>query len=112
MESQSTSLQARVEQSTSDIAEAHKLIDETEQHVLQRREQYQSENSEQLAKAQQNTQELVQRLNIAEYELSHTRIFAPVSGSVIALAQHTVGGRSKLRAGINGNCPQWAAVIR
>ncbi len=92
MESQLTSLQARVEQGTSDIAEAHKLIDETEQHVLQRREQYQSENSEQLAKAQQNTQELVQCLNIAEYELSHTRIFAPVSGSVIALAQHTVGG--------------------
>jgi membrane fusion protein, protease secretion system len=92
MERQAISLRARVEQDSSDIAEAQKLIDETEQHILQRREQYQSENREQLAKAQQNTQELEQRLSIAEYELDSTRIIAPVSGSVIALAQHTVGG--------------------
>ncbi|ENM3690745.1 HlyD family efflux transporter periplasmic adaptor subunit, partial [Yersinia enterocolitica] len=44
------------------------------------------------AKAQQSTQELEQRLGIAEYELDNTRIYAPVSGTVIALAQHTVGG--------------------
>ncbi|WP_049614209.1 HlyD family type I secretion periplasmic adaptor subunit [Yersinia pekkanenii] len=92
MERQAISLHARVEQDTSDIEEAHRLIDETEQHILQRSEQYQSENREQLAKAQQNTQELEQRLNIAEYELDNTRIYAPVSGAVIALAQHTVGG--------------------
>ncbi|MFW5388860.1 MULTISPECIES: HlyD family type I secretion periplasmic adaptor subunit [unclassified Yersinia (in: enterobacteria)] len=92
MERQAISLHARVEQDTSDIEEAHKLIDETEQHISQRREQYQSENREQLAKAQQNTQDLKQRLSIAEYELDNTRIYAPVSGAVIALAQHTVGG--------------------
>ncbi|MFA3780449.1 HlyD family type I secretion periplasmic adaptor subunit [Yersinia sp. 1652 StPb PI] len=92
MERQAISLHARVEQDTSDIEEAHKLIDETEQHISQRREQYQSENREQLAKAQQNTQDLEQRLSIAEYELDNTRIYAPVSGAVIALAQHTVGG--------------------
>ncbi|CNI26432.1 HlyD family type I secretion periplasmic adaptor subunit [Yersinia mollaretii] len=92
MERQAISLRARVEQDSSDIAEAYKLIDETEQHISQRHEQYQSENREQLAKAQQSTQELAQRLSVAEYELVNTRIIAPVSGSVIALAQHTVGG--------------------
>lgn len=92
MERQSISLRTRIEQDISDIAEAYKLIHEAEQHVSQRREQYQSENREQLVKAQQSTQELAQRLSIAEYELDNTRIFTPVSGSVIALAQHTVGG--------------------
>ncbi|WP_186381377.1 HlyD family type I secretion periplasmic adaptor subunit [Yersinia mollaretii] len=92
MERQAISLRARVEQDSSDIAEAYKLIDETEQHISQRHEQYQSENREQLAKAQQSTQELAQRLSVAEYESDNTRIIAPVSGSVIALAQHTVGG--------------------
>ncbi len=92
MERQAISLHAQVEQDTSDIEEAHKLIDETKQHISQRHEQYKSENREQLAKAQQNTQELKQRLNIAEYELDNTRIYAPVSGAIIALAQHTVGG--------------------
>ncbi|WP_186379724.1 HlyD family type I secretion periplasmic adaptor subunit [Yersinia mollaretii] len=92
MERQAISLRTRVEQDASDIAEAYKLIDETEQHISQRHEQYQSENREQLAKAQQSTQELAQRLSVAEYELDNTRIIAPVSGSIIALAQHTVGG--------------------
>ncbi|MFI0488144.1 MAG: HlyD family type I secretion periplasmic adaptor subunit [Yersinia sp. (in: enterobacteria)] len=92
MERQAISLYAQIEQDTSDIAEVHKLIDETEQHISQRREQYQSENREQLAKAQQSTQELAQRLRITEYELENTRIHAPVSGVVIALAQHTIGG--------------------
>ncbi|EEQ09697.1 HlyD family secretion protein [Yersinia mollaretii ATCC 43969] len=92
MERQAISLRTRVEQDASDIAEAYKLIDETEQHISQRHEQYQSENREQLAKAQQSTQELTQRLSVAEYELDNTRIIAPVSGSIIALAQHTVGG--------------------
>lgn len=92
MERQAISLRTRVEQDASDIAEAYKLIDETEQHISQRHKQYQSENREQLAKAQQSTQELAQRLSVAEYELDNTRIIAPVSGSIIALAQHTVGG--------------------
>ncbi|CNH92057.1 HlyD family secretion protein [Yersinia enterocolitica] len=92
MERQAISLRANIEKNTSEILELHKQIGETEQHILQRREQYKSENREQLAKAQQNTQELEQRLGIAEYELDNTRIYAPVSGTVIALAQHTVGG--------------------
>ncbi|CNI27689.1 HlyD family secretion protein [Yersinia massiliensis] len=92
MERQALSLRTNVAQNASDIGEVYKLIDETEQHISQRHEQYQSENREQLAKAQQNKQELAQRLSVAEYELDNTRIIAPVSGSVIALAQHTIGG--------------------
>lgn len=92
MERQSISLRANIEKNTSEILELHKQIGETEQHILQRREQYKSENREQLAKAQQSTQELELRLGVAEYELDNTRIYAPVSGTVIALAQHTVGG--------------------
>lgn len=92
MERQSISLRANIEANSSDILELHKQISEIEQHILQRREQFKSENREQLAKAQHTTQELAQRLAVAEYELNNTRIFAPVSGSVIALAQHTIGG--------------------
>ncbi|CNF10398.1 HlyD family type I secretion periplasmic adaptor subunit [Yersinia kristensenii] len=92
MERQAISLRANIEKNTSEILELHKQIGETEQHILQRREQYKSENREQLAKAQQSTQELELRLGVAEYELDNTRIYAPVNGTVIALAQHTVGG--------------------
>lgn len=92
MERQSISLRAGVEKNTSEILELHKQVSETEQHISQRREQFKSENREQLAKVQQTVQDLEQRLGVAEYELNHARIFSPVSGSVIALAQHTVGG--------------------
>ncbi|QHB30861.1 HlyD family type I secretion periplasmic adaptor subunit [Yersinia canariae] len=92
MERQAISLRANIEKNTSDILELHKQISEIEQHILQRVEQYKSENREQLSKAQQTTQELEQRLSVAEYELDNTRIHAPVSGTVIDLVQHTVGG--------------------
>ncbi|WP_025379967.1 HlyD family type I secretion periplasmic adaptor subunit [Yersinia hibernica] len=92
MEQQAISLRANIERNSSEILELHKQISETEQHILQRREQYKSENREQLATAQQSTQELEQRLQVAEYELANTRIYAPVSGTIIALAQHTIGG--------------------
>ncbi|OWF76870.1 hemolysin secretion protein D [Yersinia rohdei] len=92
MERQSISLRAGIEKNNSEILELHKQISETEQHISQRREQFKSENREQLAKAQQNTQDLGQRLEMAEFELNNTRIISPASGAVIALAQHTIGG--------------------
>lgn len=92
MERQSISLRAGIEKNNSEILELHKQISETEQHISQRREQFKSENREQLAKAQQNTQDLGQRLEMAEFELNNTRIISPASGAIIALAQHTIGG--------------------
>ncbi|CQJ58851.1 HlyD family type I secretion periplasmic adaptor subunit [Yersinia rohdei] len=92
LERQSISLRAGIEKNNSEILELHKQISETEQHISQRREQFKSENREQLAKAQQNTQDLGQRLEMAEFELNNTRIISPASGAVIALAQHTIGG--------------------
>nr|WP_042526521.1 HlyD family type I secretion periplasmic adaptor subunit [Yersinia ruckeri] len=92
MESKAIMFLAKVDQDNSHIAETHRHIQETEQRLAQQHELYQADIHEQLAKAQQNRRELGQHITVAEYELANMQIFAPASGVIIALAQHTVGG--------------------
>ncbi|ANI29710.1 hemolysin secretion protein D [Yersinia entomophaga] len=92
MESQAIALKALVDQHRGHISETCQQIKANEQRLLQQVEQYQADIHEQLAKTQRRLQDLDQQIRVAEYDLANMRIYAPESGIIIALAQHTVGG--------------------
>ncbi|WP_336728556.1 HlyD family type I secretion periplasmic adaptor subunit [Achromobacter ruhlandii] len=58
----------------------------------QRRDAFQREVRTDLAETRVQREQLTQKLAAAEFDLAHSEIRAPVSGTVVALAAHTVGG--------------------
>ncbi|WZB67467.1 HlyD family type I secretion periplasmic adaptor subunit [Achromobacter xylosoxidans] len=58
----------------------------------QRRDAFQREVRTDLAETRVQREQLTQKLATAEFDLAHSEIRAPVSGTVVALATHTVGG--------------------
>ncbi|WZB73844.1 biotin/lipoyl-binding protein [Achromobacter insuavis] len=58
----------------------------------QRRDAFQREVRTDLAETRVQREQLTQKLATAEFDLAHSEIRAPASGTVVALATHTVGG--------------------
>ncbi len=74
------------------IGQLEKQRQETQQRVIQRQADYLREVRNQLAEVQVSANELKNKLETAEFELSHTSIIAPVDGSVVGLTVFTQGG--------------------
>ncbi|CDG22396.1 Alkaline protease secretion protein AprE [Xenorhabdus poinarii G6] len=77
---------------TGRIGQLEKQRQETQQRVIQRQADYLREVRNQLAEVQVSANELKNKLETAEFELSHTSIIAPVDGSVVGLTVFTQGG--------------------
>ncbi|WP_340608986.1 HlyD family type I secretion periplasmic adaptor subunit [Xenorhabdus bharatensis] len=65
---------------------------ETQQRIIQRQADYQREVRSQLADVQVQANELHNKLETAQFDLSHTSITAPVEGTVVGLKVFTQGG--------------------
>jgi protease secretion system membrane fusion protein len=65
---------------------------ETQQRMIQRQADYQREVRSQLADIQVQANELKNKLETAQFDLSHTSITAPVEGSIVGLKVFTQGG--------------------
>ncbi|WP_426576501.1 HlyD family type I secretion periplasmic adaptor subunit [Xenorhabdus stockiae] len=74
------------------MGQIEKQRQETQQRVIQRQADYQREVRTQLADVQVLVNELKNKLETAQFDLSHTFITAPVDGSVVGLAVFTQGG--------------------
>ncbi|OTA19774.1 metalloprotease secretion protein [Xenorhabdus beddingii] len=74
------------------IGQLEKQRQETQQRVIQRQADYQREVRSQLADVQVLANELSNKLETAQFDLSHTSITAPVDGSVVGLTVFTQGG--------------------
>ncbi|MBD2798276.1 HlyD family type I secretion periplasmic adaptor subunit [Xenorhabdus sp. 18] len=74
------------------MGQVEKQRQETQQRVIQRQADYQREVRTQLADVQVLANELRNKLETAQFDLSHTSITAPVDGSVVGLAVFTQGG--------------------
>ncbi|MBI6548923.1 HlyD family type I secretion periplasmic adaptor subunit [Xenorhabdus lircayensis] len=77
---------------TGRIGQLEKQRQETRQRVIQRQADYQREVRSQLADVQVLANELRNKLETAQFDLSHTSIIAPVDGSVVGLTVFTQGG--------------------
>ncbi|MBD2803668.1 HlyD family type I secretion periplasmic adaptor subunit [Xenorhabdus sp. ZM] len=77
---------------TGKIGQLEKQRQETLQRIIQQQADYQREVRSQLADVQVAANELKNKLETAEFDLSHTSIIAPVDGSVVGLNVFTQGG--------------------
>ncbi|MDX7987869.1 HlyD family type I secretion periplasmic adaptor subunit [Xenorhabdus sp. 12] len=74
------------------MGQLEKQRQETKQRVIQRQADYQREVRSQLSDVQVLANELQNKLDTAQFDLSHTSILAPTDGSVVGLAVFTQGG--------------------
>ncbi|CBJ79637.1 Alkaline protease secretion protein aprE [Xenorhabdus bovienii str. Jollieti] len=74
------------------IGQLEKQCQETRQRIIQRQADYQREVRSQLSDVQVQANELKNKLETTQFDLSHTSITAPVSGSVMGLTVFTQGG--------------------
>ncbi|MDC9623788.1 HlyD family type I secretion periplasmic adaptor subunit [Xenorhabdus sp. XENO-7] len=74
------------------IGQLEKQRQETRQRIIQRQADYQREVRSQLSDVQVQANELKNKLETAQFDLSHTSITAPVGGSVVGLTVFTQGG--------------------
>ncbi|MDE9493404.1 HlyD family type I secretion periplasmic adaptor subunit [Xenorhabdus bovienii] len=74
------------------IGQLEKQCQETQQRIIQRQADYQREVRSQLSDVQVQANELKNKLETAQFDLSHTSITAPVGGSVVGLTVFTQGG--------------------
>lgn len=82
----------QVGQITAEIAEAELGIGETRQQIIQLKNNYRTEISDDLTDAQNRYFESGDRLNAVRDQVIRTRVPAPIGGKVINLQVHTVGG--------------------
>ncbi|MDG0800771.1 HlyD family type I secretion periplasmic adaptor subunit [Pectobacterium polaris] len=92
VERQAAQLAGAIAQERNNRVQLQQQVVELEQKIQQRQNEYQKEVRAQLADTQRSIQDLTQRLKTAEYELQHTHIRAPASGTIVGLALHTEGG--------------------
>ncbi|MDE8755194.1 HlyD family type I secretion periplasmic adaptor subunit [Pectobacterium polaris] len=92
VERQAAQLAGAIAQERNNQVQLQQQVVELEQKIQQRQNEYQKEVRSQLADTQRSIQDLTQRLKTAEYELQHTHIRAPASGTVVGLTLHTEGG--------------------
>ena len=76
----------------SEISQAHTQIGETKLQMLQRQREEQKDVIEELRAIQTQIADLEERRGVAKHVLDHIEIRAPVSGVVVAMQVHTVGG--------------------
>ncbi|PHM72157.1 HlyD family type I secretion periplasmic adaptor subunit [Xenorhabdus kozodoii] len=85
-------LSGNLAEMTGKIGQLEKQRQETQQRIIQRQADYQREVRSQLADVQVLVNELRNKLETAQFDLSHTSIIAPVEGSVVGLSVFTQGG--------------------
>ncbi len=82
----------QVGQIIAEIAEAQLAVGETRQRIIQLQNDYRTELSADLTRAQNLYFETGDRLFAVRDEVARTRIVAPLQGKVINMQVHTVGG--------------------
>ncbi len=85
-------LDGEVAEQEASIAATEVQIGETQLRILQLKKEFQEETADQLKQVRAELTDLRERLSAINDRLARTEITAPVSGRVIGLSVHTVGG--------------------
>jgi protease secretion system membrane fusion protein len=81
-----------IAQDLGNIGRNRRQVQELKLRITQRQQEFQREVRQQLSDLQSSAEDLGNRLRSAEFELAHTRVRAPVAGSVVGLSVFTNGG--------------------
>lgn len=74
------------------IGRTQRQVQELKLRAVQRRQEFQNDVRQQLSELQASAEDLGNRLRGAEFELAHTQVRAPASGTVVGLSVFTNGG--------------------
>ncbi|CAK17421.1 HlyD family type I secretion periplasmic adaptor subunit [Pseudomonas entomophila] len=74
------------------IGRTQRQVQELKLRAVQRRQEFQNDVRQQLSERQASAEDLGNRLRGAEFELAHTQVRAPASGTVVGLSVFTNGG--------------------
>ncbi len=92
LERQSADLEGERGEHISDIARARTSIAETELQIIQLQRNFQEELIDELRAVRSKRADIEERLGAAQHVLDHVEVRAPVSGVVVGMTVHTVGG--------------------
>ena len=87
-----SSIQSDISRDLGSIGQARGQAAQLQSSLYQRREAWQQDVRSDLADTRLEAQSLAAKQDSVRFELQHTEIRAPVSGRVVGLAAHTVGG--------------------
>lgn len=90
-------IQGDIAENNGQAGQLQRQVAEQRLRIAQRQEQHQAEVRAQLADAALQAESLSERLAGAEYELRHTEVLAPATGTIVGLSVFTEGGY--IRAG-------------
>jgi protease secretion system membrane fusion protein len=85
-------LNGSIAETLGNLGVTRRQIEEQRLRIGQRQQEYQRDLRQQLSEQQARAEELAHRLRSADYELTHTRILAPASGTVVGMSVFTNGG--------------------
>lgn len=74
------------------IGRTQRQVQELKLRAVQRRQEFHNDVRQQLSERQASAEDLGNRLRGAEFELAHTQVRAPASGTVVGLSVFTNGG--------------------
>lgn len=92
LERQVATTQGAVTELRGNLVRTRRNIAELQQRAIQRRQEYHKEGDAQLAQIRLELQASLEKYRQTTDELSRTELRAPVSGQVVGLSVHTVGG--------------------
>ncbi|MFS0828496.1 HlyD family type I secretion periplasmic adaptor subunit [Pseudomonas phoenicis] len=91
-ESSAAQLGAQLAASISDIGRTQQGINESQLKGLQQTQQFRSDAETQLTQVSAQTSSLLEQIKSLEFDVNSAAITAPVSGQVMGMTVHTVGG--------------------
>lgn len=91
-ERNASQLSAQLTSGIADIGKTRQAINDSKLQILQLRQAFRIDAEAQLTAASNEASGLAERIKALEFEVNNASIRAPVSGQVIGLSVHTVGG--------------------
>lgn len=85
-------LNGAIAEDLGNLGRSRRQVQELKLRIVQRQQEYQREVRQQLSDVQSSAEDLSSRLRSAEFELAHTQVKAPASGTVVGLSVFTNGG--------------------
>ncbi|MBH2037379.1 MAG: HlyD family type I secretion periplasmic adaptor subunit [Pseudomonadales bacterium] len=91
-ERNASQISAQLTSGIADIGKTRQAINDSKLQILQLRQAFRIDAEAQLTAASNEASGLAERIKALEFEVNNASIRAPVSGQVIGLSVHTVGG--------------------
>lgn len=110
-ESNAAQLSAQLASTISDIGRTRQGLNESKLKVLQQGQLFRSDAESQLTQVSAQSSSLADQIKSLEFEVNSAAVVAPVTGQVMSLAVHTVGGIAQAGQKLMDIVPQGSSWV-